>query len=256
MISRSLTAVILAAALIAGLATGMSWSAFSSQTQSSGSGFSAAATFSPEFVGQLGSGSCTGGSSTVTVPAGGVPAGTTVIVSLVLRGTTAGTVGASDPGGNSYSIDADVTGNGLRTVMLSSRLDTALAAGDTITVSHSFSDDSQGISAAAFTGISSGTRVDATGTATGDSTSPSATAATGYEWDVLVGAVGSSNNRTYTEAAGWSTLSDVLANCGGAPRRATLHSAYLIVSNTGSYDYSPTISNGERWAEVLVAYRG
>lgn len=248
--------LVLLAALVTGLSVGISFSAFSSQTSNTGNTFSAAASFGPEFVKQLGTNTCQDWSSTVDVPAGGVAPGNTVVVSLVLRGGAAGGVSASDRRGNSYSRDADVTNSSVRVVTLSSRVATALAAGDTITVSHPFANTSQGVAAVEFSGVLAGARVDQTAEETGNNNSPSASLTTTNDRGVLVGAVGLQNNRNMTEASGWTSLEHVGASCGGAPGRSTLHTAYRIVSSSGSYAYSPTISNSERWAEALVAYKG
>lgn len=254
MYPRWVTVAVLLGALASGLG-GATVAAFSSQTQSAAN-FTAAASFGAKFEQLLGTASCGGDTSTVTVPAGGVPAGSTVLVSIGLRGTVAGGLTVTDSRGNSYSNDVDVTNANVRAVVLSSRLATALSAGDTITASHPFGSSSEGMAAAEFSGVVAGTRVDATATGIGDGASPTASVTTSHANDLLVGAVANQNSRDYTEASSWETLAYVTPGCGGAPGNSTLHTAYRIVSATGAYDYSPTISQGERWAESLAAYKG
>ena len=166
MVSRAVSSVVLVAAALVGLATGAAWSAFSSTTTSGGNTFSAAASFAPVFVQQLGTSSCGGATSSVAVPDGGSAAGNTVVVTLALRGETTGAVSVTDSRGNTYTADADTINTNIRTVVLSSRLETALAAGDTVVASHPFSDDAQPISAAEFSGVVDGTRTDSSATAT------------------------------------------------------------------------------------------
>jgi len=68
-----------------------------------------------------------------------VAVGDTVIVTFVMD-PSAGAVSCADSGGNSYSLDADVTKgsvtSGVRTVIFSAFVNTALGNQDTITVTH------------------------------------------------------------------------------------------------------------------------
>src|SRR4051812_40717199 len=62
----------------------------------------------PAFVKTVGTASCGGTSDAVTVPAGGVAAGHTLIVRLSNRSNNVGAVSASDSKGNTYTLDADI----------------------------------------------------------------------------------------------------------------------------------------------------
>ena len=73
-------------------------------------------------------------SLTISVPAGGVAAGDSVIVS-VTAGTFGGAVACSDTKGNVYSVDADVTSVG-RLFICSARNVTALTSSDKITATY------------------------------------------------------------------------------------------------------------------------
>lgn len=79
-------------------------------------------------------------STSVVVPAGGVAVGNTVLVAFSTDPALGGTVACSDSQGNPYTTDADeATGSladGIRTVICSGRITTALVAGNTITVNH------------------------------------------------------------------------------------------------------------------------
>src|SRR5206468_2723398 len=89
-------------------------------------------------VGSASSGA-TGTAMAVTVPTGGIPAGHTLIVTATLD-PQAGTVSCSDSKGNTYRTDVDVARgsgtDGVRTVVCSAAIRTALVAGNTVVMSH------------------------------------------------------------------------------------------------------------------------
>ena len=139
--------------------------------------------------------------------------------------------------------------------MLSANVGTALVQDDTITITHP-TGTSLGAVADEFSGIASTSRVDDTGSGSGDSTTPSASATTTNADDLIYGAVGSHGNDTYTEATDWTTLTHLVINCGGGPKKADNHTAYRIVSSTGTYTYDPTINSGQQWAATIAGYKG
>ena len=196
---------------------------------------------------QLGTSSCGGASSSVSVPAGGVPAGNTVVVVLVLRDTTpSGPVGVTDSRGNTYTADVDFTNSNIRKVIFSGRAATALQAGDTVTATHP-DVDAEAVAVLEFSGIKE-PRLDTSAANGGLSATPAVTATTTHPDDLLVGAAGNVGNRTYTEATAWTTVADVSTNCGGGTGRLTLHAAYRIVSGAAAWTYSPSLSANDRWA--------
>ena len=235
---------------------GYTFSAFSGQTASAGNTFTAAASFGPPaFVKQLGTASCGGATSAISIPAGGVVPGNTVVVVLVLRGnTTAGPVGVTDSRGNTYSADVDFTNATIRKVIFSGRVTTALAAGDTVTATHP---DVHAEAAAAleFSGIRE-PRLDTSAADGGLSATPAVTATTTHPEDLLVGAAGNVGNRTYTEATAWTTVADISTACGGGTGRLTLHAAYRLVSGAAAWTYNPSLSANDRWAAGIAAYKG
>ena len=90
------------------------------------------------FVQSLGTQSVASAGTTtpVTVPAGGVAAGNSVVLTLAM-GDASGAVTATDTAGNVYAVDADVTNAlSVRTVVLPAHNVNALTAGNTITVTH------------------------------------------------------------------------------------------------------------------------
>jgi len=208
------------------------------------------------FVKLVGTRTCASTSSAITVPAAGVAAGNTVVIRVTLRNPSSGTISATDSRGNTYTVDANVAnGTSMRTTLVSAYIGTALASGDTITVSHPSSGSSAAV-AGEYSGIVATGRVDVTGTATGNSATPSASVTTTAGNRLIVGLVGSANHRTWTEASGWTGLTHVQASCGGSPGNSDNHAAYRIESSAATYTYNPVRSQSDVWAEVVVAYKG
>ncbi len=126
----------------------------------------------PVSVGQTNS-TATGTTLTVTVPAAGVAAGNTVLVSFAMD-PVSGTVSGTDSRGNTYTDDSDImngtsgSGTGVRTVVLSAPVTTALVSGDTITITFP-SVGSKAASIFSVNDLISASRVDKTSSATGSS---------------------------------------------------------------------------------------
>jgi Tfp pilus assembly protein PilV len=207
------------------------------------------------FVKNVGQASCGTTSMTITVPAGGVTAGNTLIVRLMLRGNSAGAVGASDSRGNAYTADKDVMNVDQRIVVFSAAVETALSGGDTITVTHPDA-NSKGVAADEFSGVAAAGRVDATGSATGNSTTPAVSVTTANADDLAIGAVSIANLQTGTQPAAWTGLTSQVLSCGNpSSAKSSSFGAYRIASTGGTYTYNPTMSNGGRWAAAAVGYK-
>jgi hypothetical protein len=98
-----------------------------------------------------------------------VGAGNRVIVSFAFN-PASGTVSCSDSGGNSYAIDKDITNGsgttGVRTVIASAHVTTALISGNTITCTHP-SVTARALSANEFSGVAATSAIDKSASATG-----------------------------------------------------------------------------------------
>ncbi|MHB8465501.1 MAG: hypothetical protein ACYDD7_11790, partial [Acidimicrobiales bacterium] len=127
----------------------------------------------PAFVQNVGSASCGGTTNSVTVPASGVPAGHTLVVSVAVEQTSSGgTVTATDSAGNTYSVDVDIAnGTAVRTVILSAPVVTALSSGNTVTVTTP-ANNATVVSVAEFSGIASASRLDTSGKTSGTGNTP------------------------------------------------------------------------------------
>ena len=212
-------------------------------------------------LGATGSGA-TGTTIAVTVPAGGVPAGHTVIVTVALD-PAAGAVSCSDSKGNTYTKDLDVTRgsgtDGVRTVVCSAAIRTALAAGNTVVATHP-SVIARAVNAAEFSGFLT-PALDRSASATGATTtlSSGATAVTTQAAELLIGAAGieSKHPTDFTPAPGYTSLgyasSETIPN--GLAKQITLYTQYRVVSTTGSYSANGTVQPSRQWAAAIATYK-
>ena len=130
----------------------------------------------------------------ITVPAGGVAASNSILLTFAID-ESVGAVGAADSQGNLYTVDADVSNSGtVRTVIFSAHVVTPLVSGDFITVTHPLDPlrSARALSANEFSGLVTPGTLDQTSTATGNSASPSSgsTALTTQAEELLIGAIG------------------------------------------------------------------
>src|SRR5207249_4975879 len=133
-----------------------------------------------------------GSTISITPLAGSVAVGHGVIVTVAMD-PDSGTVSCADSQGNTYSKDAEVTNGsgttGVRTLVFSTRVTTALSSADSITVTFQNSIVAKAIGASEFYGM---VALDRTATFIGDSTAPSSglTALTTQPTELLFGAIG------------------------------------------------------------------
>jgi hypothetical protein len=193
----------------------------------------------------------------VTVPAGGVAAGNTIIVSFAMD-SNAGTVSVADTKSNSYSKDADVlNSNGVRTLVFSAPVTTALVAGNTITVTYPAT-VSKAVSIYSVSGLVSASRVDKTSTGTGTNAAPSSgnTLATTQASELLIGAIGSeSYNTTFGVGTGYTAMNNAIANDGNNNNNSiSIFPEYRVVSATAAYSATGTLNASRDWAAAIVTY--
>jgi fibronectin type 3 domain-containing protein len=201
------------------------------------------------YVGRVGSATASSSTTTISVPVSGsgVPAGNTLVVSLLLSTTKSptGAVSATDSAGNSYVVARDTNdgSGGDRTVMLVSVGVKALAAGGSITLTYPSSSETH-VSVDEFAGI---TGIDTSAGATGTSTAFSSGAAptTTQATDVLIGMVGVESGKSPTWASGWTPL-PVLSVASDY-----LDTAYQIATSAGAYAASGT-TNGQWMASIIT----
>lgn len=202
--------------------------------------------------------------SAVTVPAAGVGAGASIILTVGLpSNAVAGAVSATDTAGNTYSIDADVTNSsaGPRIVILSAHKVEPLAAGNAITVTHP-STNRRNLIAAEFSGLAASPNVDrtSTNTATVNNLNPATsgtTAMTTQPDQLLLGAfgVGGSLADNYSVGAGYTAINRISAsNTAPAVQNAAM---YRVVNQLGEYSagFTTTLGTARQYAGAIVTYK-
>jgi hypothetical protein len=210
----------------------------------------------PAFEGTVGQASCGSNSMAITVPVGGVAAGSRIVLRLAIRGGSSGAVSASDSRGNSYAVDADPVPASHPLVVFSAHVATALVAGDTIQVNYPSGSTSSAVAAGAYSNIAATNAVDAVGGASGSSTAPSTSVTTTNANDLLLGATFSANNRSVTQPSGWTGLTTQVPDCGnGALGKSTNTGAYRIPGSAGTFAYDPALGGSGTWAGAVVAYK-
>src|SRR5205823_960964 len=174
-----------------------------------------------------------------------------------------GAVCGSDSTGNTYTRDLDVTRgsgtDGIRTVVCSAAIRTALAAGNTVVATHP-SVIARAVNAAEFSGFLT-PALDRSASATGATTtlSSGATAVTTQAAELLIGAAGieSKHPTDFTSAPGYTSLgyasSETIPN--GLAKQITLYTQYRVVSTTGSYSANGTVQPSRQWAAAIATYK-
>ena len=187
----------------------------------------------------------------VTVPAGGVAAGNSIIVTFAM-GDVSGTVSCSDSAANSYTADVDITNStNVRTVILSAHNVSALSSGNTITVTHPSTAD-RTMYVGEFSGLATSSTRDLTKSNTGNAKNMSAgnSTATSEPLELLIGAFGVAQGTgdSFTHGSGWTGLTRLDTS------NITLHSQYQIVSTVGSYDANGSNSAKKQYAAGYATY--
>jgi hypothetical protein len=203
-------------------------------------------------VKDLGTNSLTSSGTTisVTVPAGGVAAGNSIIVTLAM-GDSAGTVSCTDTAGNTYIADVDVRNtNQVRTVIFAAHNVSALSSGNTITITHP-SIANRNMYAGEFSGLATSSTLDQATSGTGNGYDMySGSVSTTAPKELLIGAIGvvGPTGDTFTHAGGWTALTEA------GTTTITLNSQYQIVSSTGSYNAGGTNSSRTKFAAAIATY--
>jgi cysteine-rich repeat protein len=201
-------------------------------------------------------------STSVAVPAAGVAAGGTLLVTLALD-PASGAVSCADAAGNVYAKDLDVTNGsgttGVRSVVFSAPVGSALAAGALITVTHP-SVAAKALSVSEFSGLSASGPLDRSATATGNSVAPSAgpTAATVVPEELVLGAIGveTRSPEPFAPGAGFTALASASSgSTGTVTTHVMIDPEFRIVSTTGSQAADGTITPARQWAAAVVTYR-
>lgn len=210
----------------------------------------------------IGSATCGGASSVITVPSPGVIAGRVVVVRVVLREPVSNTaVSVADTRGNTWTKDYDtdpdpgaVTGR-IRIVYLSSYLTTPLQTGDTITVTHPDS-KVETVVATEISGVAQNNRVGATNSALGNNAAPTLDLTTATSRTMIFATMGGDQNKTVSgQTAGWTAATAWATGANLCGNTFTSDAARRIVSSAGTYTYGATLSGSANWKEAMIAYK-
>jgi PKD repeat protein len=196
----------------------------------------------------------------LTVPAGvSTVAGRHLVVAYLFSGAgTDSVTSVSDTEHNTYAVNA-VRGNagttGLKAVVASARITTALVAGDTVTVTQNVASTYHAMQVYEFDNFAPTAWADktASGSASGTAVSTASTPATAQPDETLFAAVGfGDTTATLASAAGWSDSAKVEAS--GAKRKS-LAVAVRDVAVTGAFAYAGDLSASEQWVAALVTFK-
>ena len=210
-------------------------------------------------VTNIGTGSSVSGASfNIAVPAGGVPAGATIVVFVSDRNGSIGSQAVADSKGNTYTrITSVITGTSTLCSVYYAYNVSALSSGDTITITKAATDRAAA-SALYVTGIASGDTLDsaATNTATVSNGQPSVASNTpGTANDLFLGAVstqGASGTFTQDSTHGaWSTPPNGVSSGSGSSDRQ-IAGGHLTGSGTSTQTYAPTFSSTPAFASSII----
>jgi hypothetical protein len=200
---------------------------------------------------------------TITVPTGGFPAGSTLIVLIVsdVGGQTISSI--TDSAGNSYVVDKTsgmgATPTAGTTFVARSSNILALSAGQTITITFGAATTAKAVNVSCWDGLDLTNPKDrdsaATNTGTSITSGPTLTTTQADELVIGPAAVKGSTGDTFTPVSGLTALTRVGTSGGSAASNVTLNSLYKIVSVTGQYSIGGTNSASRDWGAIVVTYK-
>ena len=193
--------------------------------------------------------------ASVTVPAGGVPAGSLVVVGIASQ-TAPESFTVSDSAGNTYTLDNSRTSSSPYGYQFHSLTSAPLPQGAAISVKWGGASIDAVIEATWFsTGYATVTKdLAVSGHGSGTALSTGNTKATAHANELVVGMGGPRmpGTATYHEdtADGYSQA----VFTGDSKQSNDL--SYKVVSSAGVFDYKPTISVSSSWVDLLTTYHG
>jgi hypothetical protein len=188
-----------------------------------------------------------------------VPVGNTVLVTLAMD-PNSGTVSISDGKGNTYTKDADVSNgsgtSGVRTLIFSGPVTTALTTSDRITVTFGTATAVKVISVQSASGLLSASIKDQSSTGNGSTGTPNSgtTGATAQPDELLIAAIGIEDKNTPTAGSGYTGLTGTNTTGGASDTNIGLLPEYRIVSAAGTYSATSSAVTVP-WAAALVTYK-
>src|SRR5262249_57110410 len=170
-------------------------------------------------------------------------------------------VSVTDSKGNIYTADADVTNGsgttGVRTLVFSAPVTTALTTSDRVTITFGTSTVAKAVSVNSVSGLVIASPKDQSQTGTGNSSSPSSgsTSTTTRANELLFGAVGvEDSGSSFSAGSGFTTLTSADAG-GSGSSDIRIRNEYQIVSATGTYSATGSLSSSVNWSDAIVTYK-
>jgi hypothetical protein len=197
---------------------------------------------------------------TITVPTGGFPAGSTLIVLVAHLGNQQLVTGITDSAGNSYINDAwaPIGSSGAKVWVWRSSNISALSEGQTITISFNGA-VARAANVSCWSGLAATNPLDQTKSnfGTGTTIDSTLTNTTTQADELVIGPAGVNGptGDTFTPAAGLTALNRVGTSGGSAASNVTLNSLYKIVNAVGQYYIGGTNSVSRDWGAIVVTYK-
>ncbi len=193
----------------------------------------------------------------ITIPAGGVPKNSTIVLVAYDFAGAAPKGSVADTVLNSYS-SAISAGAASSLNMFYAFNATALTSGQTITYTKGDSVNGAVVSAFYITSVSYGTDPHDAATnasAAGSSTTPSVASGVGaVSNEMLIAAVGYQSAGTFTQDVGngWAAPPNALIFGAGS---LSIAGGYLVNSGTGSKTFAPTLGTSSAWTEIITSFK-
>jgi hypothetical protein len=198
--------------------------------------------------------------TTITVPAGGIPVGHSLVLSMVTLTSvapTVATISGIDTAGNTYTflghfpVTAATTGVG----MLVSNITTTLAAGDIITLTTDTATTRTAVSIHEYDVVltADAQATDDNGGATATALTSGTTVVTAAANELVVGAFGLvSSGRVFTLGTGFLEGTKVLSAAGGGDRAVVAE--YQFVTSTGAQTATGTLNTGALYVGMVQTF--
>jgi hypothetical protein len=191
-----------------------------------------------------------GTSISLTVPAAGVAAGNSIIVTFAMV-EQSGTISCADQAGNPYSVDVEaINNNNVRTAVCAAHNVSALSSGQWIQVTHPTVTDRM-VYAGEFSGLATSSTLDQTNSTPGNATAMTSGIVTTTEpKELLIGAIGVAGPTSdgFTHGSGWTGLTQI------GTSNITLNSQYQIVSSTAGYNAGGTNGVRRKYGAGIASY--
>jgi hypothetical protein len=210
----------------------------------------------------------------ITVPASGVTAGHSIIVTASIKGFYNDNTSCSDDAGNTYTVDTVIDVGTHYSVICAAHNVSALSSGEAITITHdtlTSPDVTRAAIALEFSGLQGASPGDAGGAAGSSGTNASAGSGNTSQADeLIVGAIGVNGPDAEAFTVGTNNTANQCTNTGSpTPQLAarigtglatttenvTMTAMVCVVAATGNYTARGTLGTAHAWTAQILTYR-